>query len=72
MNKHFIVAAERAQTLLDAVIRYLSENECAREFVVNYDEADCDGYCLQEDCETALEDLKRAIETEKSNETPKA
>ncbi len=47
---------KRCETLLDAVMRFIDENP-----VTDYDEADCDGSCLRDDCEIALHDVKVAL-----------
>lgn len=55
-------ALERDITLLDATRRYL-DNYGLRDYEVHYDKADCDGYCLQEDCTIAENDSLAAIQS---------
>lgn len=54
-------ALERCATLLDAVVRFMEENPLAEEFYVHYDEADCDGACLRDDCRIALDEVNSAL-----------
>lgn len=51
---------KRCETLLDAVIRFVEVNPVA-EYTVFYDDAECDGYCLQDDCEAALHAVRAAL-----------
>ena len=51
-DKHIIEALDRAQYLLDAAMRFILVNRLG-EYSVHYDDADCDGLCLYDDCETA-------------------
>jgi hypothetical protein len=58
-------ALERCETLLDATIRYLNNNPI-QEYKVHYDEADCDGYCLADDCLSALLEVREALRRKRS------
>jgi hypothetical protein len=58
---HMYAALERCETLLDAVVKFIRHNPLAIEFEVHYDEADCDGSCLRDDCGYALEDVRAAL-----------
>jgi hypothetical protein len=49
----------RAAYLLRVVAKFIEENPLAPEMTVYYDEAECDGYCLKEDCLSAVEALER-------------
>lgn len=53
-----IHALNRAEILLDATMRFMNDNPIAAEYQVDYDGADCDGSCLANDCEAAVEDIK--------------
>ena len=55
-----IDAMQRAETLLAAVVAFIEGNPVAG-YEVYYDEAICDGYCLQADCEVALEELRNVL-----------
>jgi len=54
-------ALERSVILLDATERFLSTNP-VMEYMVHYDEADCDGHCLAEDCENAAMSARAALQ----------
>ncbi len=54
------LAVERAIVMLEVVVRYLEENP-VQEYTVHYDETNCDGYCLADDCRVAAEELKHAM-----------
>jgi hypothetical protein len=59
-----MMSEERAKILLKATLELL--NKCDESIIiedamcmtVNYDDADCDGYCLRVDIENWLEDNK--------------
>lgn len=44
---------ERAIEMLQVAARFLRENAYEVTETIYYDEADCDGQCLADDCETA-------------------
>jgi hypothetical protein len=47
----------RAETLLEAVCKFIDSNP-VHDYTVFYDGAECDGYCLHDDCDTLLEEIK--------------
>ena len=53
-------ALERAVTLLDATARFIRQNPI-QEYTVFYDEAQCDGGCLADDCRISLEESRTAL-----------
>lgn len=53
-------ACKRAAVMLRAASAYLTENP-VMEYMVFYDEADCDGMCLRDDCDLATLDCEAAI-----------
>ncbi len=56
MTPELMEACKRALELLDATARFIEANPIA-EYTVLYDEAQCDGYCLIEDCRSSYERL---------------
>ncbi len=46
---------ERAIEMLRKAAKYIRDND--PEGIIHYDEADCDGYCVADDCEIAAEML---------------
>lgn len=60
VNAQVRQALERSIVLLEATAKFIESNP-VREYTVFYNEAECDGYCLRDDCENALEDAKDAI-----------
>ncbi len=57
MTPELMEACKRALELLDATTRFMEANPIAAEYSVNYDEAQCDGQCLADDCLSAYESL---------------
>lgn len=55
-------ALGRAAVLLDAVVRFMAANGLAQEMTVVYDQAECDGACLAEDCKITRDDIVAALE----------
>ncbi len=55
-----LAALRRAVVLMDATRRFIEDNPIA-EYTVHFDEAECDGYCLADDCRSALESAHAAI-----------
>lgn len=55
-------AIARAIYLLKEVVPSFIESNRLDGYTVFYDEAQCDGYCLVEDCEAASKDLARFAE----------
>jgi hypothetical protein len=53
-------ALRRAATLLKATRDFINSNP-VQEYMVHYDEADCDGACLADDCRLALDEAEAAI-----------
>lgn len=51
----------RAIVLADAAARMIRANEDAQGMTVRYDEAECDGSCLADDCETLIEEGLKAL-----------
>lgn len=49
-------AAGRALELLNATRLFIDANPIG-EYIVHYDEAECDGLCLADDCATAADSL---------------
>lgn len=47
---------ERAILMLEVAAKYIKEN-CS-DVIIHYDEADCDGGCIAEDCKNCIDDLK--------------
>jgi len=47
---------ERAILMLEVATKYIKEN-CS-DAIIHYDEADCDGGCIAEDCKNCIDDLK--------------
>lgn len=56
-----IESLERCEILLDAVARYMEQNPIATEYTVHYDEADCDGLCLRDDCKAWAQMVRGAL-----------
>ena len=54
-------ALDRAQYLLGAVMRFIVRNRLG-DFSVYYDEADCDGHCLYDDCEIARDEARDCLD----------
>lgn len=54
-------ALKRAETLLQAAFDLIDKSYTAQSVIVFYDETDCDGLCLMQDCETAIEDARAAL-----------
>jgi len=67
VNSHdaLVEALERCETLLAATAQFIGINPLAEEFDVHYDEADCDGACLREDCRTHLIEVRRVLKDAK-------
>lgn len=67
MNKPTYKLLQRAAELLDATIRMIRENEDKlvsvgiTECTVLYDDVECDASCLADDCEAALEQIRKAL-----------
>jgi hypothetical protein len=53
-------ALERCVILLRAAQSFVYDN-CLEENTVIYDDAECDGYCLIEDCEAAITKSQAAL-----------
>jgi hypothetical protein len=60
-SERLVEAATRAAFLLEVVDRYMSENGWAAEGATNYDDAECDGCCLGEDCRVAALELRMTL-----------
>jgi hypothetical protein len=58
---HMREALQRARDLLDAAYRFIEANNLEHKTVF-YDEAECDGYCLMDDCKIAIEDADIALD----------
>lgn len=54
-------AGKRALELMDATQRFMRVNPIAAEYSVTYDEAQCDGNCLANDCIVAYDELTAAL-----------
>lgn len=48
---------KRAVEMLRIAALYIEENNLG-EALIRYDEADCDGYCVADDCREAAESLE--------------
>ena len=59
--EEMLEALKRNETLLLATIDFLNSNPVV-DYTVVYDEAECDGACLMDDCRIALEQTQNAIE----------
>lgn len=59
-HKRLVEALERAQTLLSATVKFIDANPIG-EYTVHYDEAECDGLCLADDCRTAESSADAAL-----------
>ena len=53
---------DRAIEIMDATRRYMRAHDGANHYTIQYDEADCDGLCLADDCDDAIEALRSAKE----------
>lgn len=56
---------KRAAYMLGIASKYIEENN--PEDIIRYDEADCDGYCVVDDCRSSAEevlDIIRRMEDE--------
>ena len=60
--EHVKAALHRACELLNATQRFMAANPIAAEYTVLYDEAQCDGRCLAEDCRIAADDAQIAAD----------
>lgn len=60
VNQEMLAALKRAETLLVAVRAFIEVNELD-EFLVHYDDADCDGGCLCNDCKASVTEIRDAI-----------
>ena len=59
-------AANRAIKMLTIAAEYIEEHW--PDAVVKYDGADCDGYCIAEDCKDAADALKQPTGEGEENE----
>jgi hypothetical protein len=59
-TQQLIDALHRAVVLMEAAINFVQDNDLG-EYTVYYDDAECDGSCLADDCDSAIDDAKRAI-----------
>ena len=53
-------AVTRAIKMLSIASKYIDDN-CDLDETIFYDQADCDGYCVVEDCVVAAEELSRLL-----------
>jgi hypothetical protein len=51
---------KRAQYMLEVAARFVKENDLG-EYVANWDETECDGYCLVDDCTIEASELGNLI-----------
>lgn len=55
-----LAALKRAEYLLSVTARYIEENPVG-EYLIHYDEAECDGGALKDDCKSTAEQARAAI-----------
>lgn len=53
-------AFKRAETLLDAVCKFIATNP-VRDYQIFYDDAYCDASCLSDDCDILLEEIQQIL-----------
>lgn len=51
---------QRAMLMLKVAAKYIKES--GTELEIHYDEADCDGHCVAEDCENAADALSELLD----------
>lgn len=48
---------KRSRVELDATARFMDKNDFCQEYTIDYDDTECDGSCLKDDCRNSVESI---------------